>query len=320
MCTLKTTSRRGKVGLTEGCGWRWISHVVCTSSHGLTHPIGRTSEEPIRCQWSSGSSGVSKVDCCITLHVMYSICACRRIDIEFIIINLEGKILSHRTESFRVWCYLIIKHVSKQREGCTVCTRRVGCYVDCGDDHSTLVVTACTHDNVLAVCTCSQQTLEVSTIFHVSITDTRNVLRAHGVRVENCSCNGSIALEALEGCGRDIIHNWMEWVSDVKIGVENLRTWCVSTLNIHAERQASIQSNIQSVDLATLWTKMRLYRTTSGHERLECLSVCSRTKLLVVTSTTTLNILCGDLFLPWQENLVVVRHPSSVKIGRPIVD
>ena len=65
---------------------------------------------------------------------------------------------------------------------------------------------------------------------------------------------------------------------------------------------------------------MSLYSTSSRHERLERLSVGSGAELLVITTATAFNVLCSDVFLPWQEDLVVVRHPSRIKIGGPIVD
>ena len=228
--------------------------------------------------------------------------------------------MAHSTESFWIRCDGVRQHISKKRERCAVRSGRVGRYVNGGNDHSALVVTACSHDDVLAVSTGSQQALEESAILHVSVADTRNVLRTHRVCVENGCCNSSITLEALEGSRGHVVHDWVEWISDIEACVENLGLWCVSALDIHTKRQTSIQSNVKAVDLASLRTKVRLYGAASGHERLERLSVRSRSKLLVVTTTTAFNVLCSDVFLPWQENLVVVRHPSRVKIGRPIVN
>ena len=99
-----------------------------------------------------------------------------------------------------------------------------------------MVVTACSHDDVLAVRTGSQEALEESTIFHVSVTDTRNVLRAHRVCVENGCCNSSITLEALEGGRGYIVHDWVEWVRNVEASVENLGLRRVSALDIHTKR------------------------------------------------------------------------------------
>ena len=228
--------------------------------------------------------------------------------------------MAHCTESFRVRCNRVGQHVSKQWEGRAVCSRRVGCYVDGRNNHSTLVVTACSHNNVLAVCAGAQQALEVSTVFHVSITDTWDVLCANRVCVEYCSCNCSVSFEALECSRRDIIHDRVEWISDIEACVENLRLWSVAALNIHTEWQSSVQSNIKTVDLATLWTQVGLNSTASRHERLKRLSVCGGTKLLVVTTATTLDVLCSNVFLPRQENLVVVGHPTGVKICGPVVD
>ena len=65
---------------------------------------------------------------------------------------------------------------------------------------------------------------------------------------------------------------------------------------------------------------MCLDRTTSGHEVLQHGSTSGLADVLVVSIASELSILCNQFFLPWQHDLVVVREPTSVKVGVPVFD
>ena len=214
--------------------------MVCSASHCGCIPVSWSVKNPVSIERRSGCCSVSKVDCSVTLHVMSCISTCGWIDVWRIAINGESQVSTEWTKSFRIRCYWESKHVAQEWERSTVCTRRVRCDVNCWNDHSTLVITASSHDDVLAVSSSTQKTLEVSSIFHVAVADSRNILCAYRVCVENCCSNGTIAFKSLEGCCWDIIHDRMVRVCNVKSSVGNLRFWSVSALNIHSEWKSTV--------------------------------------------------------------------------------
>ena len=73
LCALETACCRGQIGLTECCRWSCFGDVVCTGSHGLSHPVGWSIEDPVSRQSCSCSRVVAECNGRIALHVMCSI-------------------------------------------------------------------------------------------------------------------------------------------------------------------------------------------------------------------------------------------------------
>ena len=104
------------------------------------------------------------------------------------------------------------------------------------DDEATGEVAAHTQHGVLNVFCGADKSLEIATVFHVSIARLRDVVGAHRFRVENGLSHARVRVKALEGVNVDVVHNGVVRVSEVHGAVGDLGAGRITALHIQSER------------------------------------------------------------------------------------
>ena len=112
----------------------------------------------------------------------------------------------------------------------------------------------------------------------------------------------------------------MVGVGEIHGVVGDLGLSSVAALDVQAERQASRKTLVNTVDLASEWTQVRLNSSAGGHEIFQDSASGRFTEFLVVSVAAELRVLGHQDFLPWEDNLVVVGEPTCVKVRAPVVD
>ena len=115
---LSATCCRRKVGLTEVHDRHGVCVVTGHSCrHGRSVPRSRSGNNPIGMECLGCGCGVGEGQVCIALHVTQFVSASAWVDTWHLIVNLQVQSVAKCSKPFWVWCDLVGKHVSKQRQG-----------------------------------------------------------------------------------------------------------------------------------------------------------------------------------------------------------
>ena len=205
------------------------------------------------------------------------------------------------------------QEVAQQREGAAVRALGMGRYVNGGDNEATIEVVADSENGVLNVILRTNNSLEFTAVFHVAAAANRwHFVGAHRIGVQDRFSDNGIGIEALESVDINVVHHGVEWVSEVH-RVESNEVVFIKRADCQTKRKAS--GRTVTVNLGTVRGQVSLNGLTRGHEFLENNDSVRFSDFFVVPATAKLGVLCSQLVLPWQDDLVVVGEPSALKVG-----
>ena len=206
---------------------------VCETA---TVPVGWTVDDPICMERSCGAGGETEVQRRIALHVAQCVGAGAWIEFRNIVVDRQIEAVAKGAKAVGVGRHFVLQDVAQQRERRAVGALRVGSQVYGRNDKAAREIAANTQNRVLNVLRRTNQSLEITTVFHEPVARTGHVARTHGFRVEHGLCHARVGVKPLEGIGVDIVHDRVERIGEVH-GVEgHLRACRVTALDVQAKR------------------------------------------------------------------------------------
>ena len=176
LLALSTAGLRGQVCLAERHAWRVLRGVPSdTVSETAAVPVGRTIDDPICMERHCGAGGEIEVQRRIALHVAQCVGAGARIEFRNIAVDGQIEAVAEGAEAVGVGRHFVLQNVAQQRERRAVGTLRVGSQVYGRNDKAAREIATNAQNRVLNVFRRANQSLEITTVFHVAVAGTRHV-------------------------------------------------------------------------------------------------------------------------------------------------